>query len=1085
MIPVYSDTQRMTLRSQVKLAGEIIAGYWPMRTFVHHNPLHELETSAFDEAIQRARRLRGGQGYLHNEQYRQYVQRGRIRVDQIDAVLRAFALQPSVCLGEREVTHLEVLRAHLIHGISAPANENLERLCEREPERGLLTALMDRLEPVLAVQSAEDRCQQEVREDLAALGRTMTLSAWCDRTFGTALVARTNAEMIRWSAAFLDEGQAAWSMPQREQSLYGAWKSLAPLDLKAALWGLRGWAERVAALPDRSEDAILEALTVLGIPEACRVDYLSLQLAALPGWTAFIKWRGEQQGYAWQQDYPADLVKYLAIRLFYERQWLEQAGVEEFGIPGAFEAMRTYMELHPLTYYVRVQRIAGRLPVHWSRQLDQRRHRWSKRVDRGGNDDLEAWDRLAGRYLGDSEESHRRAAFRSAAWRLLRLTEAMAIAPTALLQTSPEGLVAVLRWLEAFPETQHGPVWLEAFEAGYHEPLLDQIQAKAASSEVPVSGESAADVRPQAQAVFCIDVRSEPVRRHLESIGNCATFGFAGFFICFIRYRALGSHHETDQYPVIAKARNVVREIPRSYHGEMLTRHQAGARLFRAVDTLLHDLKEHVITPYVMVETIGWFYSVPFFAKSLFPLKWRQVRDWFKRLVAPPVATTLTVDKLAKSEAEEMVASEQRATIRRAVRERLGLHGSLVTTEFVEALRRRALNGEEPDELFRTLSARIPNCSTEDLIAFIDGLRTHYRIDPRWAAAQKERIARTGFTLDEQIFTVETALRMMGLTRNFARLVLFCAHGSTSENNPFESALDCGACGGNEGKPNARLLAAMANKPQVRERLAKNGLRIPPDTHFLSGQIDTTTDEIQCLDLEDVPPTHRKDLVQLLEDIREAGRLTSQERCAKLPDVAAVLPLPRATEVRRRSSDWSQVRPEWGLSGNASFIIARRQITKALDLEGRAFLHSYNYEEDQTGRLLEIVMTAPQVVTQWINMEHYFSTVDNEVYGSGSKIYHNVVGRIGIMSGTQSDLRTGLAWQTVMNGEIPYHEPMRLLTVIEAPRTRIEQVIRRHELLQGFYHNGWVHLVALEPEEGALYRYLPTGEWRKVAKRRS
>jgi uncharacterized protein len=144
------------------------------------------------------------------------------------------------------------------------------------------------------------------------------------------------------------------------------------------------------------------------------------------------------------------------------------------------------------------------------------------------------------------------------------------------------------------------------------------------------------------------------------------------------------------------------------------------------------------------------------------------------------------------------------------------------------------------------------------------------------------------------------------------------------------------------------------------------------------------------------------------------------------------------------------------------------------------FLHSYDYREDPSNRLLEVLLTAPQVVAQWINMEHYFSTVDNEVYGSGSKIYHNVVGRLGIMSGPWSDLRLGLARQTVMNGEMPYHEPMRLLTVVEAPRAGIEKLIARHEVLQHFYHNEWVHLVALDPHDHRWHRYRPDATWSPV-----
>ena len=482
------------------------------------------------------------------------------------------------------------------------------------------------------------------------------------------------------------------------------------------------------------------------------------------------------------------------------------------------------------------------------------------------------------------------------------LAQALEIVPALFMDGPPAALRQLVDWMDAFPESAHGPVWLKAFEAGYQQHLFGMLLRGSAKLQ-PSGPAHLPPLRPHSQLVFCIDVRSEPFRRHLESTGAHDTDGFAGFFAVFIRYRAWGKEHETEQFPVIMRAKNEVREFPRSYLDHFISKHQSRAKLVHAGHTLLHDLKENVVTPYVMVESLGWFYALPMLGKTVLPALYKRMTGWVRRLFVPPIATSLTVDKLLPAETEEMIVSEQRALIWKALRDRLDLHGSRVNSEFVEALRRQALDEDTPVEPFLSNAAKAVDLSAEHLTAFLEELRRQYRINRRAASRQKERITRTGFTLEEQVITVETALRMMGLVKNFARLVLFCAHGSTTDNNPFESALDCGACGGNEGKPNARVLAAMANRPPVRERLAKRGIEIPPDTHFLAGQMDTTTDEVQLFDLEDVPPTHRKDVARLFDDLREAGQLTSQERCTRFPDVNAVLP------VHRRRHRWPLAAP--------------------------------------------------------------------------------------------------------------------------------------------------------------------------------
>ena len=180
-------------------------------------------------------------------------------------------------------------------------------------------------------------------------------------------------------------------------------------------------------------------------------------------------------------------------------------------------------------------------------------------------------------------------------------------------------------------------------------------------------------------------------------------------------------------------------------------------------------------------------------------------------------------------------------------------------------------------------------------------------------------------------------------------------------------------------------------------------------------------------------------------------------------------------DLLRRSRDWSEVRPEWGLAGNAAFIAAPRSLTKNADLQGRVFMHNYDFGRDEGAKVLEQIMTAPLVVAHLINMQYYASTVDQQNFGSGTKTVHNVVGQFGVFSGNGGDLKTGLPWESIHNGVEFQHAPLRLFAIIAAPPQAIAAVIEKHSLLQQLLHNGWLHLVSLD--EGAFHRYDRSGAW--------
>lgn len=1066
----FTDAERMELRSHVELAGEAISSYWPMRTFIHHNPLHGLEDLPFDQAVKRGEQLLGGKGYLPGALYRRYFEQGRICQEDLTEVLAPLASERRVLFAGREVSHPEVLRLSMVHGLGEALPAHADRSVSAKDNPDELTSWL------AAVVGQARTGQSEalmLREPVDLLSHE-TLSTWCDRTLGTSLVPDINEQMIKWCGAFLDEGEASWTMPDRQQTFYRAWKRLVRYDASLRLLGVTDVAQKIDALGDRPEEAVLDSLSVMGIPKSAWESYFALHLSALPGWTGYIKWRSEEQHHPWQARYPVDLVKYLAVRLFYEREFVALHCRRLLDIPGHYDAVRASIEQAPYAHWLRRQLMEEALPPSFAAEAQE----WS-RLHRTATPD--EWNGIGKQIYEQTAGWRASETVKHDVRRLLALSVAIGADPEQIRETAPSDVSTILNWLDGFPAGQQSQRWLEAFEARHRRDVVRQLrgvatQLRESDERVSSSGSS----RPLAQLVFCIDIRSEVLRRHLEQLGGYETLGVAGFFGIPVKYQAFGGEHPVTHSPVLLKPKNHIREIPRSYHGAAASRHRLFSRLNKAGHELLHDLKENVITPYVMVEALGWFFSVPFFGKTLCPLWYHRVTSWVKRMWLPPLATTLTIDKLTREEAEEMVAAEQRASIRASLRHEFPALGSAITPALIETIRLGAL--ENQDEQSRGVVASALGIAPSAADALHERLRRELALTPRGMSTRLQRITLHGFSVAEQAYGVEAALRLMGFTSGFSRLVVMCSHGSTSDNNPYESALDCGACGGNSGLPNARAFAAMANNQAVRKVLEMRGLKIPSDTHFVAASHDTTRNDVRIVDLEDVPPTHRKDLVRLLEDLNEAGTQAALERGMALERPAARAsrrdPQQRA---RRRSVDWAQVRPEWGLSKNNLLIIGRRELTRPLDLQGRSFLHSYDYRQDFSGKLLETIMTAPLIVAQWINMEHYFSTVDNEVYGSGSKVYHNIVGRVGVMSGATSDLRLGLPAQTVLDGPVPYHEPMRLLAVIEAPRVRVESVIATHPGLERLFQNEWVSLVVCEPNEAAFYHYDIMRGWRLVS----
>ncbi len=333
------------------------------------------------------------------------------------------------------------------------------------------------------------------------------------------------------------------------------------------------------------------------------------------------------------------------------------------------------------------------------------------------------------------------------------------------------------------------------------------------------------------------------------------------------------------------------------------------------------------------------------------------------------------------------------------------------------------------------------------------------------SAEQKENGLQIGFTIPEMAIRVENLLKSVGLVKDFAPIVYLIGHGASSVNNPHYAAYDCGACSGRAGSVNSRVMSDMANNASVREILASHGIVIPPTTQFVGGIHDTTRDEVMFFDEEILIQENLKQH-QVNEKIFEkALDANSKERSRRFELIDSKLsPAEIHKTVLLRSVSLFEPRPELNHATNALCIVGRRDLTKGLFMDRRSFLNSFDYKIDPNGDILFNIMRPLGPVCGGINLEYFFSRVDNSKLGAGTKLPHNVMGLVGVANGIDGDLRPGLPSQM-----IEVHDPIRLLLIVEHFPEVVLNTIQRSKEVYEWFINEWVHLVAVNPETRQLY----------------
>ncbi|GIW99927.1 MAG: UPF0753 protein [Pirellulaceae bacterium] len=993
---------RERLQHAIEHAAHLLPSQGPISVFVHHNTLHAFEDLPFQQAVLEGLRLYGCEPYLSEEEFRRLFEQGRLRVEDLQAVLMDDLGELGGIFVASFGTRYSLRLAMLQFPIKIAPDVELQWLIA---ETDALDRFRPEVEPAVRDHMVIET-KHWVMRDLRANGN------------GTEVLARHLLDELcedlgrhrveswseqQWESFFL---RFLWrvclhgvrsvqsSSPHEGASLSTLPGTRSPAPRESGASGFQrlrdGILSETGIDPDRLVNDVLIRFCAAYLDQGfadwdvpAREDGLLRSFATLyscrkaiaPPWMKGLREEMQEvldEGIdAWQ------LIQRNMDRLSVPAEAVDDFVLQSLlalrGWAGLMWQMETNAPWTPrpappgsLVEYLAVRLTLERYALQWmARQYFHER-------------DLSALrERFARTYRPSTPEHGTEL---QQAFTVFQLAQVRGWSPEDLVHLAPEQWRQLLQEINSFDGLERRRVFQLAYERKYRNEILDGIiNHNRVEGDGPAAPRTPG--RPAYQVVCCIDDREESFRRHLEEVDpECETFGAAGFYAVAMYYRGATEAHFRPLCPIVITPDHYVQEEPMFSAVDVSQRRSQRRQLLGRITHYLHS-RSRTLLGGALTGVLGSLATFPLVARILAPRLTARMRELFGSFVNPP-ATELRIERFTPEPG--------------------------------------------PDE-----------------------------------DAQ-------GYTVEEMAQIVQRTLQDIGLVRDFSPLILFVGHGSSSMNNPHESAYNCGACSGGRGGPNARAFAAMANDPRVRRLVQQAGIEIPEDVRFLGAYHNTCNDEVEYFDLDLLPRTHRALFRRMERSIHDARARNAHERCRRFESAPLDLGYAEALQhVEQRAEDLSQARPEYNHATDALCFVGRREWSRGLYLDRRAFLTSYDPGiDDEEATILTRILSAAIPVCAGINLEYYFSTVDNEGYGCGSKLPHNLAGLAGVMTGAGSDSRPGLSAQMV---EI--HEPMRILFVIETSPETMTRIMEKLPNIGRLVRNRWVQLALYDAQRNEIQLY--------------